>query len=262
MIDIIIIILLEEKITMIIMINHIIMRSILIIITIQGILSYLILSYRNRYYNRKYANSNSRYKNHDQMKKRSFRRKERSYSSSRRSYRRKDSNSSKRRSYRRKEKKHYSSESSYSKSYRSYRKEKKREKESKDAGHFDYEIGDVINNKYKITNFLCDGTFGRVLECIKCNEELLINKNKKYAVKIIRPVKRYIESAEIEVDILKEIKNKIMVSGSSNPNYCITLEEDFKFSDSNGEYMALVFEKLGLSLYEYIKMNNYLGKLI
>lgn len=235
------------------------MRSILIIITIQGILSYLILSYRNRYYIRKYSNSNSRYKNHDQVRKRSYRRKDRSYSSSRRrSYRRNKSYSSGR-SYRRKEKRRYSSNSSYSNSYKN--KRNKKEKESKDAGHFDYEIGDIIDNKYKITNFLCDGTFGRVLECVKCNEELLINKNKRYAVKIIRPVKRYIESAEIEVDILKDIKEKIMASGSSNPNYCITLEEEFKFSDSNGEYMALVFDKLGLSLYEYIKMNNYLGKL-
>ncbi len=34
----------------------------------------------------------------------------------------------------------------------------------------------------------------------------------------------------------------------------------FKFTQDKKEYLAIVFEKLGTSLYEYIKSNKYLGK--
>ncbi len=50
---------------------------------------------------------------------------------------------------------------------------------SPDLGHFKYKIGDVINEKYKIEEFLGDGTFGRVLECKN------LENGELYAVKVI-----------------------------------------------------------------------------
>lgn len=47
-----------------------------------------------------------------------------------------------------------------------------------------------------------DGTFGRALKCLN------IIENKHYAIKVIRAVKRYNESAKIEADILIDIANK------------------------------------------------------
>lgn len=34
-----------------------------------------------------------------------------------------------------------------------------------DAGHFEYEIGQILGNRYKIIGHLGDGTFGRTLKC-------------------------------------------------------------------------------------------------
>ena len=43
-----------------------------------------------------------------------------------------------------------------------------------------------------MTEFIADGTFGRVVEAIK--------HDMKFAIKVIRPVKRYLENAEIECE--------------------------------------------------------------
>jgi serine/threonine protein kinase len=49
---------------------------------------------------------------------------------------------------------------------------------------------------------ISDGTFGRVFECKDLED------NKIYAVKVIRAVQRYVESAKTETEILEFIKNK------------------------------------------------------
>ena len=68
-------------------------------------------------------------------------------------------------------------------------------------------------------------------------------------------MKRYIESAKVEADIILNI----MKSDKNNKSHCVKMLEYFYFEDSNKEYMALVFEKLGKSLYEFIKANKYRG---
>jgi len=40
---------------------------------------------------------------------------------------------------------------------------------------------------------------------------------------------------------------------------CVKMKEYFYFKDKRHKYIALVFEKLGISLYEFIKMNKYRG---
>lgn len=57
-------------------------------------------------------------------------------------------------------------------------------------------------DKYKVEKLLGDGTFGRVLLCESKESK------RKYAIKVIRPVERYIHSAKIEVKILERIKEK------------------------------------------------------
>ena len=41
-----------------------------------------------------------------------------------------------------------------------------------DNGHYEWKIGETINNKYIVTGFLGDGTFGRVLEAKDSNGSL------------------------------------------------------------------------------------------
>ena len=44
-------------------------------------------------------------------------------------------------------------------------------------------------------------------------------------------------------------------------SHCVNMWEYFYFKESNLTYLALVFEKLGKSLYDIIKNNKYRGKL-
>jgi len=73
--------------------------------------------------------------------------------------------------------------------------------------------------------------------------------------KVIRPVKRYIESAKIEAETIIDIISKD-VNREAN---CVLMIDYFYFEDQNNRYIALVFERLGKSLYDFIKMNNHKG---
>jgi dual-specificity kinase len=55
---------------------------------------------------------------------------------------------------------------------------------------------------YKVVGHLGDGTFGRALKCFNQID------NQDYAVKVIRAVERYTESARIEIDILNDMKKQ------------------------------------------------------
>ena len=68
-------------------------------------------------------------------------------------------------------------------------------------------------------------------------------------------MKRYIQSAEFECEIIKEIHDKDTLNDSRTVN----MLEYFLFEEQRKEYMGIVFETLGKSLYEFIKDNNYRG---
>jgi dual-specificity kinase len=57
-----------------------------------------------------------------------------------------------------------------------------------------------VENRYEVLGHLGDGTFGRALKC-KDNKT-----SEVVAVKIVRAVDRYAESAKIEANILKDLK--------------------------------------------------------
>jgi len=85
-----------------------------------------------------------------------------------------------------------------------------------------------------------------------------ISTGKRYAMKVIRAVKRYVESAQIEANILFDIKKK-------DPNdefKIVRLENAFlKYPDrpTREQNYFMIFEKLGKSLYDFLKMNQYQG---
>ena len=72
---------------------------------------------------------------------------------------------------------------------------------------------------------------------------------------MIRPVQRYIDSAKIEAEILEDIGKR----DAYGQSHCVKMLEYFYFSDSENKYIALVFEKLAQSLYDFIKINKYRG---
>ena len=113
-----------------------------------------------------------------------------------------------------------------------------------DDGHYQWKTGEIIAQKYTVTGFLGDGTFGRVLEVRDTDGTLK-------AIKIIREVDRYIEAAKIEATIIERL-NK---SDPENRSHIVKLFDHFPL----GKNYCLVFEKLGKSLYDVIKMNKYRG---
>ena len=64
------------------------------------------------------------------------------------------------------------------------------------------------------------GTFGKVFECLDRKHQEVV------AVKAVRCIQKYVESARIEADVLFDIRDKQRSSGS---NYCVKLYSSFKF---------------------------------
>lgn len=71
-------------------------------------------------------------------------------------------------------------------------------------------------------------------------------------------MERYIESAKIEADIILDIMKK----DKDNKSHCVKMLEYFYFKIDNITHIALVFERLGKSLYDFIKSNKYRGMFI
>ena len=67
---------------------------------------------------------------------------------------------------------------------------------------------------------------------------------------------RYVESAKVEAAIL----DKVMKEDIKGESKCIRQFEHFPFIYHGQHHYAMIFEELGKSLYEVIKMNNFRGK--
>ena len=69
---------------------------------------------------------------------------------------------------------------------------------------------------------------------------------------VIRDVERYRENAEIEANILLDLR----VADPENVSNCLRLYNAFLHNDA---YYCLVCELLGESLYDFLKLNGYRG---
>jgi hypothetical protein len=50
-----------------------------------------------------------------------------------------------------------------------------------------------------------------------------------------------------------------MKNDINDESHCVKMVEYFYFTDDENKYIALVFEKLSKSLYDFIKWNKYRG---
>ena len=82
-----------------------------------------------------------------------------------------------------------------------------------------------------------------------------MENNIEYAAKIIKPIERYIDSAKVESEILSYIQK----NDKNSTSHCMKLIESFTFTKDYNTYYALITEKLGYSIYDIIKMNDYHG---
>ncbi len=120
-------------------------------------------------------------------------------------------------------------------------------------GHFKGRQGTIVADQYRIEREVGVGTFGRVLECLDLKRFSRSGRrdrqNSIVAIKIVRNVKRYYESALIEADIVDDVNRR----GGRGVSHCAVMYDAFTFS---GHY-CMVFERLGPSLYDFQKRQKY-----
>ncbi|KAI9097925.1 hypothetical protein K1719_025696 [Acacia pycnantha] len=109
-------------------------------------------------------------------------------------------------------------------------------------GHYVFNLGENLTPRYKILSKMGEGTFGRVLECWD-------RQTREYvAIKVVRSIPKYRDAAMIEVDVLQRLaKNE---RGSSR---CVHIRNWFDYRN----HICIVFEKLGPSLFDFLKRNKY-----
>ncbi|KAL9264095.1 Serine/threonine-protein kinase AFC2-like protein [Drosera capensis] len=109
-------------------------------------------------------------------------------------------------------------------------------------GHYTFELGENLTSRYKIHSKMGEGTFGQVLECWDHERKEMV------AIKIVRGIKKYREAAMIEIEMLQQL-GKHDVGG----NRCVQLRNWFDYRN----HICIVCEKLGPSLYDFLRKNNY-----
>ncbi|KAL0587642.1 hypothetical protein ABG067_002661 [Albugo candida] len=110
-------------------------------------------------------------------------------------------------------------------------------------GSFEGKPGDYISSRYKIIREAGLGTFGRVLECLDKQRDRVV------AIKVVRRVEKYTESAKIEARILQDVNEM----DQFHESLCVRMYKWFEYKG----HVCMVFERLGCSLYEYLKSHDY-----
>lgn len=116
-----------------------------------------------------------------------------------------------------------------------------RREDDKD-GHYVFELGENITSRYKIHSKMGEGTFGQVLECWDRERKEMV------AIKIVRGLKKYRDAAMIEIDMLQQLGKH-----DKGGNRCVQIRNWFDYRN----HVCIVFEKLGPSLYDFLRKNNY-----
>uniref|UniRef100_A0A0D3EQQ6 Protein kinase domain-containing protein n=1 Tax=Oryza barthii TaxID=65489 RepID=A0A0D3EQQ6_9ORYZ len=109
-------------------------------------------------------------------------------------------------------------------------------------GHYVFDLGENLNRRYKILSKMGEGTFGRVLECWDRETHEYV------AIKVVRSIRKYRDAAMIEIDVLNRL--------AENERYrslCVQIQGWFDYRN----HICIVFEKLGPSLYDFLKRNRY-----
>jgi dual-specificity kinase len=93
------------------------------------------------------------------------------------------------------------------------------------------------------------GTFGTVLDVFD------LQTQSRLALKVVRSVPRYLDAAQVEVDILTAIQR----ADSHQKSLCVRFIKHFRITHRGHEHECIGFEKLGRSLYDFLKKNQYRG---
>ncbi|KAK6997496.1 kinase-like protein [Favolaschia claudopus] len=111
-------------------------------------------------------------------------------------------------------------------------------------GHHIIHQNELLCGRYRTIKLLGQGTFGKVIQAVD------IYRNCTVAIKIGRATERYRLASKWEAHILNELKEH----DPSNLHRCIHLLRFFTFQN----HVCLIFEILGMSLYAFLKSNNFI----
>ncbi|XP_074655990.1 serine/threonine-protein kinase Doa-like isoform X3 [Tubulanus polymorphus] len=111
-------------------------------------------------------------------------------------------------------------------------------------GHLIYKTGDLLQARYEVIRTLGEGTFGRVIH-VKDRQK----NGMDVALKVIKNVTKYREAAKLEINVLEKLQDK----DPEGKNLCVHMMDWF---DYHG-HMCLAFDMLGLSVFDFLKDNNY-----
>ncbi|XP_074557393.1 serine/threonine-protein kinase AFC2-like [Curcuma longa] len=109
-------------------------------------------------------------------------------------------------------------------------------------GHYKFELGENLTSRYKILSKMGEGAFGQVLEC--WDQEI----KEMVAIKIVRSNREDRKDAMIEIGILQ-----LLGKDDANASRCVQIRKWFDYRN----HICIVFEKLGPSLYDFLRKNNF-----
>ncbi|KAJ3703276.1 hypothetical protein LUZ61_006981 [Rhynchospora tenuis] len=109
-------------------------------------------------------------------------------------------------------------------------------------GHYVFAVGDNLTPRYKILSKMGEGTFGQVLECWDLGNQETV------AIKIVRSLQKYREAAMIEIDVLTKLSRH-----DTTRSRCVQIRTWFDYRN----HICIVFERLGPSLYDFLRRNSY-----
>jgi Protein kinase domain len=115
--------------------------------------------------------------------------------------------------------------------------------------HFEGKDGSMIGD-YRVLKEVGKGTFGRVVQCLDTRRHRHASRSQRpsddiVAIKVVRNIKRYYDSALIEADIVKGVNQR----GGRGITHCAIMHDTFSYHG----HFCMVFESLGPSLYDFLK---------
>ncbi|KAK4478587.1 hypothetical protein RD792_014073 [Penstemon davidsonii] len=109
-------------------------------------------------------------------------------------------------------------------------------------GHYVFAVGENLTHRYRILSKVGEGTFGQVLECLDNERKEIV------AIKVVRSIQKYREAAMIEIDVLQKLARQDICG-----TRCVQIRNWFDYRN----HICIVFEKLGPSLYDFLRKNSY-----
>ncbi|GFY56146.1 hypothetical protein TNIN_160961 [Trichonephila inaurata madagascariensis] len=111
-----------------------------------------------------------------------------------------------------------------------------------DDGHLNFDVGDILE-EYTLLGFIGRGTFGRVAKARHTESRQIV------ALKIVKNEVDSREGAKGEIGLL----NKLKLIDPEGKNLWVEMLDFFEFQG----HVCMAFEKLGDSLYSFMKENNF-----